>query len=72
MMGDVYGIGIQDWTKNATNTEEAGQAAIENCVNVRPDDNLIGKEQIWNAYHNGEYNFDDEKKHITSFFLCKK
>ena len=64
MKGDVYGIYIQYRTKDATNAEEAGHAAVEDCVNVGPDNNLVSKEQIRNADHDGEHNFANEKEHF--------
>ena len=67
MMGGVQDKGKQDWTKDAANTEEAGHTAIENCVNVRPDNNLVGEEQIRSADQNGEYNFADENEHYEEW-----
>ena len=57
MVGEVYGVDIQDWSKQTTNAEVAGHAGIENCVDVGADQDLVGKEQIRNADQDGDYNF---------------
>ena len=64
MEGDVYGICIQYRTKDATNAEEASHAAVEDCVNVGSGYNLVSKEQIRNADHDGEHNFANENEHF--------
>ena len=61
------------WTKNAIYAEEAGQTVIETCLNVRPDNNLVGEEQIRSPDQNGEYNFADENEHYEEWhflFVC--
>ena len=71
VIGKVNGIWIQEWAKDTTNTEVAGQAGIEDCVNVRTDDDLVGKNQIRNADHDGYYNLADENEHDWSTLHSK-
>ena len=63
MMDDVYGADTQNGAKEAANAKEAGHASIENGVNVRTDDNLVGEHQIRNTDQYGECDFDDQKEH---------
>ena len=59
MMDDVKGTDIQNWAKESTNAKEAGHAGIENGVNVRTDNNLVGQHQIRNSDQYSEYDFAD-------------
>ena len=63
MMNYVYDADIQNGAKEATNAKEAGHAGIENGVNVRTDNNLVGEHQIRNADQYGECDFNDQNEH---------
>ena len=54
MVDYVYNTDIHSGAKEATNAKEAGHAGIENGLNVRTDNNLVGEHQIRNADQYGE------------------
>ena len=65
-MSDVYDTDKGDWTKNATNTEETGQAAVEDGVDVGPAGNLVSEDEVGKANQTHSQAFCQEELHYKS------